>query len=257
MNCHALGSHATGWSAFASSSTGSANICNQRVHPSPARTAKPSSHLELTALNMPPSLREKPQAGRRHIGTSHRTKGPHHGSGIGGKVAIVTGGSRGVGKAIALELAREGVDVVICGRSRDTLEASAKELAGATGRRIVAVPADTTNREAVEQMVKETVANLGRVDILVNNASTPGGLVQGPLAEASDELLMEDVNTKVIGYFRCAKAVEPHMRQQGWGRIINIGGSVGAAIGQHQWPAQCRHCPSHQDALRSARPPRH
>ena len=100
-------------------------------------------------------------------------------------------------------------------------------MAGATGRRIVAVPADTTNREAVEQMVKETVANLGRVDILVNNASTPGGLVQGPLAEASDELLMEDVNTKVIGYFRCAKAVEPHMRQQHWGRIINIGGLSG------------------------------
>jgi NAD(P)-dependent dehydrogenase (short-subunit alcohol dehydrogenase family) len=150
---------------------------------------------------------------------------------LAGKVAIVTGGSRGVGKAIALELAREGVDVVICGRSRDTLETSAKELAGATGRRIVAVPADTTNREAVEQMVKETVASLGRVDILVNNASTPGGLVQGPLAEASDELLLEDVNTKVIGYFRCAKAVEPHMRQQRWGRIINIGGLSGRQSG--------------------------
>ena len=150
---------------------------------------------------------------------------------LAGKVAIVTGGSRGVGKAIALELAREGVDVVICGRSRDTLEASAKDIAGATGRRIVAVPADTTNREAVEQMVKETVANLGRVDILVNNASTPGGLVQGPLADASDELLMEDVNTKVIGYFRCAKAVEPLMRQQGWGRIINIGGLSGRQSG--------------------------
>jgi NAD(P)-dependent dehydrogenase (short-subunit alcohol dehydrogenase family) len=150
---------------------------------------------------------------------------------LAGKVAIVTGGSRGVGKAIALELAREGVDVVICGRSRDTLEASAKDVAGATGRRIVAVPADTTNREAVEQMVKETMANLGRVDILVNNASTPGGLVRGPLAEASDELMMEDINTKVVGYFRCAKAVEPHMRQQGWGRIINIGGLSGRQSG--------------------------
>src|SRR5262245_26227850 len=148
-----------------------------------------------------------------------------------GKVAIVTGGSRGVGKAIALELAREGVDVVICGRSRDTLESSAKDLAGATGRRIIAVPADTTSREAVEQMVKETMASLGRVDILVNNASTPGGLVQGPLAEASDESLLEDVNTKVIGYFRCAKAVAPHMQQQGWGRIINIGGLSGRQSG--------------------------
>jgi NAD(P)-dependent dehydrogenase (short-subunit alcohol dehydrogenase family) len=148
-----------------------------------------------------------------------------------GKVAIVTGGSRGVGKAIALELAREGVDVVICGRSRETLEASAKELAGMTGRRIVAVPADTTDRAAVEQMVKETTASFGRVDILVNNASTPGGLVQGLLTEASDELLLEDVNTKVIGYFRCAKAVAPHMQRQKWGRIINIGGLSGRQSG--------------------------
>jgi NAD(P)-dependent dehydrogenase (short-subunit alcohol dehydrogenase family) len=150
---------------------------------------------------------------------------------LAGKVALVTGGSRGVGKGIALELAREGVDVVICGRNRDTLEASAKEVAGETGRRIVAVPADTTNRESVEQLVKETIANLVRVDILVYNASTPGGMVQGPLAEASDELLLEDINTKVVGYFRCAKAVAPHMQHQGWGRIINIGGLSGRQSG--------------------------
>jgi NAD(P)-dependent dehydrogenase (short-subunit alcohol dehydrogenase family) len=148
-----------------------------------------------------------------------------------GKVAIVTGASRGVGKGIACELAREGVDVVICSRSREPLEAAAKELAAETGRRILAVSADTTSRESVEQMVKETVAALGRVDILVNNAATPGGLVQGPLAEASEELLLEDVNTKVIGYFRCAKAVAPHMQQQGWGRIINIGGLSGRQSG--------------------------
>src|SRR5919109_1795484 len=144
-----------------------------------------------------------------------------------GKVAIVTGASRGVGKGIACELAREGVDVVICGRHRETLDEAAKDLARETGRRIVPIMADTTNRESVEQMVKETIAALGRVDILVNNAATPGGLVQGPLAEASEELLLEDINTKVVGYFRCAKAVEPHMQRQGWGRIINIGGLSG------------------------------
>jgi NAD(P)-dependent dehydrogenase (short-subunit alcohol dehydrogenase family) len=150
---------------------------------------------------------------------------------LAGKVAIVTGGSRGVGKAIALELAREGVDVVICGRSRETLEGAAKELAGVTGRRIVPVPTDTTNRASVEQMVKETVAALGRVDILVNNAATPGGLVQGPLAEATDESLLEDINTKVVGYFRCAREVAPHMQSQGWGRIVNIGGLSGRQSG--------------------------
>jgi NAD(P)-dependent dehydrogenase (short-subunit alcohol dehydrogenase family) len=148
-----------------------------------------------------------------------------------GKVAVVTGGSRGVGKAIACELAREGVDVVICGRSRDTLEAAAREVAGETGRRIVPVATDTTSRESVEQMVKETVAVLGRVDILVNNAATPGGLVQGSLADASEEGLLEDINTKVMGYFRCAKAVAPHMQRQGWGRIVNIGGLSGRRSG--------------------------
>ncbi|HXH12586.1 MAG TPA: SDR family oxidoreductase [Alphaproteobacteria bacterium] len=148
-----------------------------------------------------------------------------------GRVAIVTGGSRGVGKAIALELAREGVDVAICGRSRETLEAAAGDLARETGRRIIPVPADTTDRASVEQMVKETVAALGHLDILVNNAATPGGLVQGPLEEASEDALLEDINTKVVGYFRCAKAVAPHMQRQGWGRIINIGGLSGRQSG--------------------------
>jgi NAD(P)-dependent dehydrogenase (short-subunit alcohol dehydrogenase family) len=148
-----------------------------------------------------------------------------------GKVAIVTGGGTGVGKAIACELGREGVDVVICGRRREVLEAASRELARETGRRIVAVPADTTNRESVEQLVKETVAALGKVDILVNNAATPGGLVRGQLTDASEELLLEDINTKVVGYFRCAKAVTPHMQRQEWGRIINIGGLSGRQSG--------------------------
>ncbi len=142
-----------------------------------------------------------------------------------GKTAIVTGGSAGIGRAVALELAREGVDVAICARRPEPLEETAAELALETGRRIVAVPADTTDRASVEHMVEVAYGVLGRVDILVNNAAFPGGLVTGPLAEASEEALMADVNTKVIGYFRCAKAVEPHMRRQGWGRIINIGGT--------------------------------
>jgi NAD(P)-dependent dehydrogenase (short-subunit alcohol dehydrogenase family) len=148
-----------------------------------------------------------------------------------GKVAIVTGGGTGVGKAIACELAREGIDVVICGRRREVLDEAARALGRETGRRIVPVPADTTNRESVEQLVKETIAALGKVDILVNNASTPGGLVRGQLIDASEELLLEDINTKVVGYFRCGKAVTPHMQRQGWGRIINIGGLSGRQSG--------------------------
>ena len=144
-----------------------------------------------------------------------------------GKVAVITGASRGVGKAIARELAKEGVDVAICARHREALEEAAGELEQETGRRILPVPTDTTNWESVRRMVETTVVTLGRVDILVNNAATPGGLVRGALADASDEALLEDIDTKVVGYFRCAKAVAPYMQRQGWGRIINIGGLSG------------------------------
>ena len=148
-----------------------------------------------------------------------------------GRVAIVTGGSRGIGKAIAQELAREGVDVAVCARHRESLDETAKALADATGRRIVPIVADTTNWESVTHLVDATLAQLGRIDVLVNNASTPGGMVRGPLAEADESLLLEDINTKVVGYLRCAKAVVPHMQQRGWGRIINIGGLSGRRSG--------------------------
>jgi NAD(P)-dependent dehydrogenase (short-subunit alcohol dehydrogenase family) len=148
-----------------------------------------------------------------------------------GRVAIVTGASRGVGKAIAQELAREGADVAICARSRDALDGSAKDIANATGRRIIPVVADTTSSESVRRLVETTRAQLGRVDILVNNAATPGGVVRGPLAEADEKALLEDIDTKVVGYMRCAKAVAPHMQERGWGRIINIGGLSGRRAG--------------------------
>jgi NAD(P)-dependent dehydrogenase (short-subunit alcohol dehydrogenase family) len=148
-----------------------------------------------------------------------------------GRVAIVTGASRGIGKAIAQELALEGADVALCARSRDALEAAAKDIAGATGRRVVPIVADTTNAESVRRLVDTARAQLGRIDILVNNAATPGGVVRGPLAEADEKALLEDIDTKVVGYLRCAKAVAPHMQERGWGRIINIGGLSGRRAG--------------------------
>ena len=147
------------------------------------------------------------------------------------KVAIVTGGSMGIGKAVAKELAMEGVDVAICARRMEPLEEAAAELVEATGRRILPVQADTTSAKSVENLVGSTVDALGKVDILVNNAAVVGGMVQGPLDEASEEDLLEDLNTKVMGYFRCSKAVAPHMQRQHWGRIINIGGLSGRFSG--------------------------
>jgi NAD(P)-dependent dehydrogenase (short-subunit alcohol dehydrogenase family) len=146
---------------------------------------------------------------------------------LSGKVALITGGSKGIGKAVARALALEGVDVALCSRSRQDLEAAAKDVAEATGRRIISVVGDTTDKASVARVVQETVETLGRLDILVNNAATPGGLVRGALAEADEEALLADIDTKVVGYFRCAKAVAPHMQAKKWGRIINIGGLSG------------------------------
>ncbi|HEY7364602.1 MAG TPA: SDR family NAD(P)-dependent oxidoreductase [Methylomirabilota bacterium] len=151
--------------------------------------------------------------------------------GLSGRVAIVTGGSRGIGRAIAKMLASEGVDVAICARQRQALEEAAKTLSQETGRRIIPIVADTMSSESVAQLVDMTMKTFGRVDVLVNNASTPGGMVRGPLAEANDKTLLEDIDTKVVGYLRCAKAVAPHMQQRRWGRIINIGGLSGRRSG--------------------------
>lgn len=142
-----------------------------------------------------------------------------------GKRAIVTGGSRGIGKAIARQLALEGVDVAIAARTRKQLEQTADELAQETGRRIIPVVADTGDDASVDQLIAATVAELGGVDILVNNAAVPGGISPATRLDqiVSDEVL-EDVNIKVVGYLRTARAVAPHLIANGWGRIINIGG---------------------------------
>src|SRR5215208_612793 len=153
-----------------------------------------------------------------------------------GKTAIVTGGSRGIGKAIARELAREGVDVVIAARSADALRQTAAELAEATGQKIVPVVVDTSSDASVKAMVDQAASALGRIDILVNCAAQPGGQAPPPkLAEITDDAFYSDVNVKVMGYLRCAREVAPYMIRQGWGRIINISGlaarSTGSTIG--------------------------
>jgi NAD(P)-dependent dehydrogenase (short-subunit alcohol dehydrogenase family) len=142
-----------------------------------------------------------------------------------GKRAIVTGGSRGIGKAIARQLAAEGADVVIAARNPEQLERTAAELHAASGRRIVPVVADTGNASSVDALVATAVAKLGGVDILVNNAAVPGGISPATrLDQIVDAEVLEDVNIKVVGYLRTARAVAPHLIAQRWGRIINIGG---------------------------------
>jgi len=149
-----------------------------------------------------------------------------------GKRALVTGGSKGIGKAIARQLAREGVDVVISARNREDLEATRHELAEETGRRIIAVTADTSDDGSVKNLVAEAVATLGGLDILVNSAAKPGGQAPPPkLAQVTDAIFYGDVDVKVMGYLRTAREVAPHMAAAGWGRIINVSGLAARQTG--------------------------
>src|SRR5207245_10861169 len=129
--------------------------------------------------------------------------------GLQGKRAIVTGGSLGIGKAIARELAREGADVAIAARTKDQLEATARELATETGRRVVPVVADVTSKAQVDAMVAQAARQLGGLHILVNSGSPPGGsaTATGPIESVVDEDLLQDFNVKYVGALRCARAV--------------------------------------------------
>jgi NAD(P)-dependent dehydrogenase (short-subunit alcohol dehydrogenase family) len=152
------------------------------------------------------------------------------------KRAIVTGGSRGIGRAVARQLGFEGVDVAIVARSREALEKTAQELSDETGRHIVPVVADTGDDWSVAAMVDAAAVALGGVDILVNGAAQPmGQAAPESLGEITSESFWADVNIKVMGYLRCAQRVAPLMVQQGWGRIINISGlgarTTGSIVG--------------------------
>jgi len=151
---------------------------------------------------------------------------------LNGKRALVTGGSRGIGKAIARALADEGCDVAIAARDRTRLDDAAAELRAATGRTILAVEVETGDDASVRAMVGQVRDHLGGIDILVNNAARPGGGPGVPpkLAEITDSAFYDDVNVKVMGYLRCAREVAPLMSANGWGRIINISG-LAARIG--------------------------
>ncbi len=145
--------------------------------------------------------------------------------GISGKKALVTGGTRGIGYAVALGLAREGVDVALCARDGDAAAAAAGEIASATGARVFGFRADTGVAADIEQLVSGAAAALGGLDILVNNAARVGG-TGGPdsLAQLNEPMLQGDFDVKIMGYLRCAHDAVPHMEQGGWGRIINMDG---------------------------------
>lgn len=145
-----------------------------------------------------------------------------------GRTAFITGGSVGIGRAVALYLAGEGVNVCLAARSAGPLEEAVTYVNGAKlGGRAAAFPVDTTDWSSVLNGIDAAARQFGRLDILVNGAAAPGGLVRNDIEKADDMALLKDIDTKVVGYFRAVKASVPHMRRGNYGRIVNIGGMTG------------------------------
>ncbi len=141
-----------------------------------------------------------------------------------GKVAIVTGASRGIGAAIARTYAAAGAAVVLASRKLDALEAVAAEIR-ADGGKALAIPAHTGDEAAIHALVKRTVEAFGRVDILVNNAAISPHF--GPVLTAEESQWDKTYDVNVKGYVRTIKACVPHMEQRGGGKIINMASIAG------------------------------
>ncbi len=150
--------------------------------------------------------------------------------GVQGRQAIVTGGSRGIGKATALALAREGCDVAICARNDGPLRESAAELRSETGQKIFAMVCDTLSPESINQFIERAAGELGGVQIPVNNAARVGRS-GGTIETVQDADILRDFEEKVVGYLRGSRAAVPHMKAAGFGRIVNLSGGTGRSPG--------------------------
>jgi len=136
-----------------------------------------------------------------------------------GRVALITGSSRGLGRAMALEFARSGAHVAVTARREDVLEETRAEVEAAGSGRVFARAADVGKAEDVDRFIGETEKNLGGVDILVNNAGTSRRM---PFEEITDALWAEDLELKLFAAIRTARRVFPGMKARRWGRIINV-----------------------------------
>jgi len=148
-----------------------------------------------------------------------------------GKKAIVTGGSAGMGKAIARQLAREGCDVAIGARTDGPLRETATEINQETGCKIVPIVVDTLDGESIKQFVRQAAEALGGIHILANCAARVGGTIPDSMDSISDEQIVKDFEEKFLGYYRCAREAAPYMKQAGWGRVINLSGGAGRSPG--------------------------
>jgi NAD(P)-dependent dehydrogenase (short-subunit alcohol dehydrogenase family) len=155
-----------------------------------------------------------------------RSGGKEMDLGLNGRNGIVVGGSRGIGKAIALALAQEGVNLALVARNAEPLSVAAAEIRAATGSQVMPLPCDVTSRKAVDAMVNAAAESLGSLHVLINSGSAPGGSPNaiGRIETIVDEDFLEDFNIKYLGALRCARAAIPHLQRAGWGRIVNVSG---------------------------------
>lgn len=144
--------------------------------------------------------------------------------GLKDKVALVAGGSRGIGRGAASAFASEGAKVVICARNSTELESAVSEIKQTSQSEIVGLEADCSRHGDVARLVQNVIRRFGRIDILLNSLQGPRVV---PFVESSDDDWFEAFNVKLMGQVRCAREVLPHMIRQKWGRIINIGGTHG------------------------------
>ena len=150
------------------------------------------------------------------------------------KVAVITGGSEGIGKATALLFAQEGAKVAICARREEVLNQTAEEIRKATRGDVLAFSADVMNPMDVDNFINRTVETYGGIDILVNNAGTAAG---GTFESVSDEAWQADLELKLFGAIRCSRLAIPHMKARGGGRIINITMVAGKQPGPRSTPS--------------------
>jgi NAD(P)-dependent dehydrogenase (short-subunit alcohol dehydrogenase family) len=141
-----------------------------------------------------------------------------------GKVALITGGARGLGRTMAEALGQAGAEIALAGRSKDACEQAAFAIASTTGRRVRAFAADVTKIDDVEQLANDVEGEFGKVDILVNNA---GINIRGPIQQLTEADWDAVIDTNLKGPFLCARAIGPRMVSRGWGRVINLGSVLG------------------------------
>ena len=139
--------------------------------------------------------------------------------GLTGRVAVIGGGSKGLGRACANSLAKEGANLVICSRNAENLDQTAKEIYSTYGVDVLPVAANLSRLEDIQTLIKATVDHFGRLDILVNNS---GGPPAGRSADTTDEVWHQSIEMALMFFIRMSREAVPHMKQGKWGRIVNV-----------------------------------